>query len=675
MSEGIKAIHPITGKEVIIKAGPLVLKNSAGVIEARGIIFDEPTNWPAADGLVGLQDCHMCIHWTEGDDGKEYCLLPPGIELCLPYNAPCLKYEYKHKDSANGSPLTSPPEDLKDEPISEWILKNFKDNIVFVMNKSDHGEFYVYDGIKWEPDRKRKYQHFIIKAVKALIQELTKEAEAITPKFEEDKNGRQKPTEEYAKAVKRIHDTKKYLDYNKIRDLWRLIQGKVAIDNREFDTNYNLLNFRNGTFELDTWTFRPHRPEDMLTKVMPVDYFEGVDSPKLKSEVVRSFKDQAEQNFIKVMFGHTLGRHPEKRTWHLTGPGDTGKTTLLNAIMKVLGDDGITGYAAPLGSDTFTASKARQATRNDLLMAKNCCIIGIDEQKTDERQDTNTVKAWTGGSKVNIRGLYDTNQAFPPCAALFDTSNRLPRIDATDSGIVNRQVVIPFTEVVTKKIPNYWDVLYNEEATGILNWLLEGFKEYREYGLPELPKRFMDTTTEYIMANNVTERFLRQNCVIGDHNRCRVTWIGFHNSFKNFCREYENIDEKYMPGKDKILDILKQKNIILNDKKTRIGKETFRHVLMGVRLKTLEEEYIEELEAFKEDSDNMEWLYSDISKIIEKTANKEVTMNDLHAELKAVPGEIIEQALNQMLSKNLIVKTGPREFGLPEPLKISDNRK
>ena len=52
----------------------------------------------------------------------------------------------------------------------------------------------------------------------------------------------------------------------------------IAAD--ELDKDTNLLNLRNGTLELDTLTFREHRPEDFITKVCGCEYH-----PEIHSDV------------------------------------------------------------------------------------------------------------------------------------------------------------------------------------------------------------------------------------------------------------------------------------------------------------------------------------------------------------------------------------------------------
>lgn len=601
------------------------------------------------------------------------------------YNWPCESHtkfsnqEQAKMYAATAEELSKPPEDLKDEPVSEWILENFHDNIIYVMSKTDKGEYYVYDGCKWVPDKKRQYQHLIIKGIKIMISKLEKLAMEIEPKYYENKMGEKVPTKEYADACKRVKDSKRYLDYSKIKDLWQLMQGKVAIDNREFDTNYNLLNFKNGTLEIDIWKFRAHRPEDMLTKCMAANYDESAGSPlKFIDEINRSFKEYEEQLWMQVFYGGALARRPQKKFYHMNGLADAGKTTILNTIMKVLGDDGATGYAAPLPPDVFTSSKARQATRNDLLMTRHCCVMGIDEQKSDERQDSSLAKGYTGGSLLNIRGLYEENQLLPPSCTIINTCNKLPPLDVSDQGMTSRQVVIPFEYAITQKIPEYWNILYNEECDKIALWLMKGLKYYLEHGLPDLPKRFKDATNKYIRDNNIVDRFTLFNCKLGDGENdvnYRMTFDSFYSGFKSYAEHVEKRKEQYIPGADKVIELLSMRGIKLIQKPTKIvdisndgmiTRKASRNVLYGIRFKNREERHAEVMDAMKDEPVNVGELPMEIHMIMMDAPNKTVDFNWLNSYFtsKGIATDTLLSTIEHLKARGEIMAVGPGEYQL-----------
>jgi putative DNA primase/helicase len=654
--------------------------------------YDQKPKTKCADQTSCL-DCEHGEEWhytdkapwpfTPDEDGYSWC---NKHQMKIEYsdNWPC-EYHSKYEKADDESPFldginkyTDTPEDLKDEPVSEWILENFKDNIMYVMSKGDKGEYYVYDGCKWIPDKKKQYQHFIIKGIKAIINQLKAEAEAIEPKTVTDKYGKVKPTEEYAKAADRVSKAKRYLDYGKIKDIWSLMQGKVAIDNREFDTNYNILNFKNGTLDIITWKLRKHQPSDMLTKCMAAEYNETALCPKFDDEISRSFKDAKEKEWLQIFYGGALARRPQKKFYHMNGTADAGKTTILNTIMKVLGDDGKTGYAAPLPPDTFSSSKAHQATRNDLLMTRHCCIMGIDEQKSDERQDSSLAKGYTGGSLLNVRGLYEENQLLPPSCTIINTCNKLPPLDVSDQGMISRQVVIPFEYPIAKKIPEYWNILYNEECDAIAWWLLEGLKKYLSVGLPDLPERFKNATSKYVRDNNIVDRFNILSCKIGDGKddvNYRMTLDAYYTSFKNYCQHVEGRQEKYIPGMEKVVELLDMRGIKLSAKPCKIADElsdgtitrkAARNVLMGIRFKNKSERQYEIMDALKDEPIAIGELPMEIHLVMMEAPRRIVDFNMLNKyfEPKGIDKDVLINTLDKLKARGEIMSIGPGEYQL-----------
>lgn len=119
-------VHPITGETIQVFASELLLKNVKGVIEGRGIMFDNPTNCPANDSMIGLLTCDQCAHHTINEDSKEYCTLPPGIELHVPHNMPCQKYKIKYDKAKKIDAAKQVKTDFED------LIKVYKPGIDFI---------------------------------------------------------------------------------------------------------------------------------------------------------------------------------------------------------------------------------------------------------------------------------------------------------------------------------------------------------------------------------------------------------------------------------------------------------------------------------------------------------------------------------------------------------------
>jgi len=112
----------------------------------------------------------------------------------------------------------------------------------------------------------------------------------------------------------------------------------VTVD--KLDRNPWLLNVRNGTLDLRTGELRPHRREDLLTRLAPVDYDPDATCPTWLAFLDRiTAGNQNLIQFLQRAIGYTLtGSARERVLFMLHGGGANGKSTLLETISGLLGD-------------------------------------------------------------------------------------------------------------------------------------------------------------------------------------------------------------------------------------------------------------------------------------------------------------------------------------------------
>jgi phage/plasmid-associated DNA primase len=118
----------------------------------------------------------------------------------------------------------------------------------------------------------------------------------------------------------------------------------------DFDQDPWTLNMENGTVDLRTGTLRPHTPEDLLSKMIPLRYDQQAKCPQFMAFLFRimgSHPDASEADnlnadqmacYLQKAFGYAATGKPEKLLFVLYGEGNNGKTTLLEVIRDALGD-------------------------------------------------------------------------------------------------------------------------------------------------------------------------------------------------------------------------------------------------------------------------------------------------------------------------------------------------
>lgn len=132
------------------------------------------------------------------------------------------------------------------------------------------------------------------------------------------------------------------------------------------------------------------------------------------------------------------------------------------------------------------------------------------------------MKAFTGGDRRTARALHKDPFEYTPTAVPVLQFNRTPRIIEEDEGLRRRLVFIPFDQELHKleagrrRSPREVAQLYDQDLSGILNWLLEGYRIYAEamargQGAPlgiVLPKRLEAEKTRLLHSADPVQTFL-----------------------------------------------------------------------------------------------------------------------------------------------------------------------
>jgi len=125
---------------------------------------------------------------------------------------------------------------------------------------------------------------------------------------------------------------------------------KARITLHEMDNNLWLLNVMNGTIDLQTNTFKPHDPNDYITKCSKFVFDKTATCPtwdRFLLQILNNDKDLI--TFVQKAMGYCLCADvSEQMMFIFWGAGANGNTTFLNVIADLLGD-----YATPTQTETF----------------------------------------------------------------------------------------------------------------------------------------------------------------------------------------------------------------------------------------------------------------------------------------------------------------------------------
>jgi putative DNA primase/helicase len=297
----------------------------------------------------------------------------------------------------------------------------------------------------------------------------------------------------------------------------RLAQSEAGIQVRphELDADLWLFNVANGTIDLRTGDLRPHRREDLLTRVSAVEYTPGARLQRWDDFLdAVTAGDGSLQAYVQRAAGYSLVGAPSEEVLFLAhGPGASGKSTLVEAIKATMGE-----YAATADFETFLKRPTSGSPRNDIArLAGRRMVVAIEADEGGQLAPA-LVKTVTGGDTVTARKLYREFFEFVPSFTLWLVANHAPEVDADDDAMWRRIRLLPFEHVVpeAERDPAVKATLRDPAVAGpaILAWAVEGCLIWQREGLG-LPAGVGAATAAYRAGMDTMGDFFDEHCTFG----------------------------------------------------------------------------------------------------------------------------------------------------------------
>jgi P4 family phage/plasmid primase-like protien len=294
----------------------------------------------------------------------------------------------------------------------------------------------------------------------------------------------------------------------KLTSLEFLCRGICLVDAEEFDSHNDLLNVGNGVVDLTTGTLLPHDPELHMTKLAPAKYVPGADHRDWKASLESLPPETHDWWQLRLGQAATGYMTPDDKLVLVTGGGENGKSSMMDAVGRALGD-----YYVQVSHRALLSSNDAHPT--ELMDFKGARLALIEETPEERRLNATRLKQTVGTPRIKARYMRADSATFDATHSLFLSTQFPPTVDETDHGTWRRLVRIdfPYTWLLPGKPskPN-WIVRpadpglrqrmkegLDGQHEAILAWLVAGAREWyqRDRVMPPEPGPVDAATAEW----------------------------------------------------------------------------------------------------------------------------------------------------------------------------------
>src|SRR5439155_4535552 len=284
----------------------------------------------------------------------------------------------------------------------------------------------------------------------------------------------------------------------------------IPVKPDQLDADPWALNVLNGTLDLRTGQLRPHRREDLITKLAPVVYDHEARYPLFLAFLDRIFAGNTELiGFVQRAVGYSLtGDVRERVLLILWGGGANGKSTLLETLRSMLGD-----YAMRTPTETLLV-KHDGAIPNDVARLRGARFVSASEADEGKRLAEAQIKDMTGGETLSARFMRAEWFDFKPEFKLWLATNHKPVIRGTDKAIWDRIRLVPFNvRIPDGEQDKGLGAKLRAELPGILAWAVEGCLAWQRDGLG-IAQDVQAATASYRAEMDVLAVFIGDVCTV-----------------------------------------------------------------------------------------------------------------------------------------------------------------
>jgi putative DNA primase/helicase len=306
----------------------------------------------------------------------------------------------------------------------------------------------------------------------------------------------------------------------------------VRVTTDDLDSHPWELSTPDGIVDLRTGALMDPDPARMHTKVTHCSPDWEADRSLWLDYLDTTFQgDAATILYVQRLLGYAcVGEVREHVLAVLHGSGQNGKSVLLDTLLGIMKDYGVTMPSR------FLVQGGEQTSDKAKLIGKRVAVA--IETNEGEKFNEALAKEITGGDRLTGRLLYRNYVEWRPShTMLFATNHRL-EVPSGGTSFWRRMREIPFShEVATEDRDDALALrLWSEHGSAVLSWIVDGAVDYAQHGLPE-PPAVLAATRDYETSTDTIGRFVAEEVILGVEDEVRVRTADVYSRYEAFCRE------------------------------------------------------------------------------------------------------------------------------------------
>ena len=280
------------------------------------------------------------------------------------------------------------------------------------------------------------------------------------------------------------------------------------ITDRKNDADARYIAFNNGVLDIVTMELLPFSTEMVITNKIPWNYVPGAYN-ELADKTLNKLAcgDEVIRKLLEECIGYCFYRRNELgKAFILTGDKSNGKSTFLDVLNRILGDENISALDLKELGDRFNTS----------MMFGKLANIG-DDIGDDFLQGSQVsiFKKIVTGNRIKAERKGQDPFEFNPYIKLLFAANDIPRMKDKTGAVLRRLVIIPFNATFSKDDPDYnpyikYELIQQESIEYLIQLGIQGLKrilENQEFTKSEQVQKQLD---EYETENNPIVAFIAE---------------------------------------------------------------------------------------------------------------------------------------------------------------------